>query len=161
MSEKIVLIGAGSANFGLEAVSDIYRSKTLEGSHVILHDTDEKSLKETQAVADKYKGEFGVNFTVTSSTDRKEALKGATVVVISIEVAPRFGLCVQYWKIPQQYGMKQIYAENGGPGGLFHSLRIIPPILEICEDINNLCPEAYVYNLSNPRQRICHAVSVK
>ena len=155
------LIGAGSANFGLEAVSDIYRSKILEGSHIVLHDTDEKSLKETQSVADKYKGQFGVNFNVTSSTNRKEALKGATVVVISIEVAPRFGLWDQDWKIPQQYGIKQIYAENGGPGGLFHSLRIIPPILEICEDINNICPEAYVYNFSNPMQRICHAVSVK
>ena len=161
MTQKIVLIGAGSANFGLEAVSDIYRSKILEGSNIVLHDTDEKSLKETQAVADKYKGEFGVNFNVTSSTNRKEALKGATVIVISIEVAPRFGLWDQDWKIPQQYGMKQIYAENGGPGGLFHSLRIIPPILDICEDINNICPEAYVYNFSNPMQRICHAVSIK
>ena len=161
MTQKIVLIGAGSANFGLEAVSDIYRSKILEGSEIVLHDTDAKSLKETQSVADKYKGEFGVNYTVRSSTDRKEALKGADVVVISIEVAPRFGLWDQDWKIPQQYGIKQIYAENGGPGGLFHSLRIIPPILEICEDINNICPGAYVYNFSNPMQRICHAVSVQ
>ena len=161
MTQKIVLIGAGSANFGLEAVSDIYRSKILVGSEIVLHDTDAKSLKETQSVADKYKGEFGVNYTVRSSTDRKEALKGADVVVISIEVAPRFGLWDQDWKIPQQYGIKQIYAENGGPGGLFHSLRIIPPILEICEDINNICPGAYVYNFSNPMQRICHAVSVK
>ena len=132
MSEKIVLIGAGSANFGLEAVSDIYRSKILEGSHIVLHDTDEISLKETQSVADKYKGKFGLNFNVSSSINRKEALKGATIVVISIEVAPRFGLWDQDWKIPQQYGIKQIYAENGGPGGLFHSLRIIPPILDIC-----------------------------
>jgi alpha-galactosidase len=161
MRQKIVLIGAGSANFGLEAVSDIYRSKVLEGSEIILHDTDETSLKETQAVADKYKDQFGVNFSVSSSTNRKEALKGADVVVISIEVGPRFGLWDQDWKIPQQYGIKQIYAENGGPGGLFHSLRIIPPILEICEDINNICPEAYVYNFSNPMQRICHAVSIK
>ena len=114
MSEKIVLIGAGSANFGLEAVSDIYRSKILEGSHIVLHDTDEISLKETQNVADKYKGKFGLNFNVSSSVNRKEALKNATVVVISIEVAPRFGLWDQDWKIPQQYGIKQIYAENGG-----------------------------------------------
>jgi len=161
MTQKIVLIGAGSANFGLEAVSDIYRSKVLEGSEIILHDTNEVSLKETQVVADKYKDQFGVNFKVSSITNRKEALKGADVVVISIEVGPRFGLWDQDWKIPQQFGIKQIYAENGGPGGLFHSLRIIPPILEICGDINNICPEAYVYNFSNPMQRICHAVSVK
>ena len=55
MSQKIVLIGAGSANFGLEAVSDIYKSKTLEGSEIVLHDTNQEALKETQEVADKYK----------------------------------------------------------------------------------------------------------
>ena len=55
MSQKIVLIGAGSANFGLEAISDIYKSKTLEGSEIVLHDTDQKALKETQEVANKYK----------------------------------------------------------------------------------------------------------
>ena len=161
MSQKIVLIGAGSANFGLEAISDIYKSKTLEGSEIVLHDTDQKALKETQEVADKYKEKWGVNFKVSSATSRKDALKGATVVVISIEVTPRFGLWDQDWKIPQQYGMKQIYAENGGPGGLFHSLRVIPPIIEICDDINKICPDAYVFNFSNPMQRICHAVSVK
>ena len=161
MSQKIVLIGAGSANFGLEAVSDIYKSKTLEGSEIVLHDTDQEALKETQEVADKYKEKWGVNFKVSSATSRKDALKGATVVVISIEVTPRFGLWDQDWKIPQQYGMKQIYAENGGPGGLFHSLRVIPPIIEICDDINKICPDAYVFNFSNPMQRICHAVSVK
>ena len=110
--QRIVLIGAGSANFGLEAVSDIYKSKTLEGSEIVLHDTNQEALKETQEVADKYKEKWGVNFKVSSITNRKEALKDATVVVISIEVTPRFGLWDQDWKIPQQYGMKQIYAEN-------------------------------------------------
>ncbi len=161
MNQKIVLIGAGSANFGLEAVSDIYKSKILEGSEIVLHDTDEPALKETQEVADKYKEKWGVTFKVSSEINRKDALKGASVVVIAIEVSPRFGLWDQDWKIPQQYGMKQIYAENGGPGGLFHSLRIIPPILEICDDINSICPEAYVFNFSNPMQRICHAVGTK
>ena len=75
MSEKIVLIGAGSANFGLEAVSDIYRSKTLK-EVIYSHDTDEKSLKETQEVADKYKGEFGVNFMLPHQQIEKKHLKG-------------------------------------------------------------------------------------
>ena len=82
MTEKIVLIGAGSANFGLDAVSDIYRSKTLEGSHIVLHDTDKDSLKETQEVADKFKDKFGVSFEVTSSLDRKEALKMSIEYII-------------------------------------------------------------------------------
>ena len=161
MSEKIVLIGAGSANFGLEAVSDIFKSKALEGSEIVLHDTDIPALNETFEVAEKYKSEWGVKFTLSASGDRKEALKGATFVVISIEVSPRFGLWDEDWKFPQQYGIKQIYAENGGPGGLFHSLRIIHPILGICEDIHEICPNAFVFNFSNPMQRICHAVNFK
>ncbi len=161
MGEKIVLIGAGSANFGLEAVSDIFKSLPLEGSEIMLHDTDQEALKETLAVGEKYKTEWGVNFLLNATSNRRDALKDATFVVISIEVSPRFGLWDEDWKYPQQFGFKQIYAENGGPGGLFHSLRIIPPILEICEDINQICPGAYVFNFSNPMQRICHAVTVK
>ena len=161
MGEKIVLIGAGSANFGLEAVSDIFKSLPLEGSEIMLHDTDQEALKETLAVSEKYKTEWGVNFLLNATSNRRDALKDATFVVISIEVSPRFGLWDEDWKYPQQFGFKQIYAENGGPGGLFHSLRIIPPILEICEDINQICPGAYVFNFSNPMQRICHAVTVK
>ena len=161
MGEKIVLIGAGSANFGLEAVSDIFKSLPLEGSEIMLHDTDQEALKETLAVGKKYKTEWSVNFSLNATSNRRDALKDATFVVISIEVSPRFGLWDEDWKYPQQFGFKQIYAENGGPGGLFHSLRIIPPILEICEDINQICPGAYVFNFSNPMQRICHAVTVK
>ena len=62
--------------------------------------------------------------------------------IISIEVGKRFELWDQDWKIPLQYGIRQVYGENGGPGGLFHSLRQIPPIIEICEDINLICPDA-------------------
>jgi alpha-galactosidase len=51
--------------------------------------------------------------------------------------------------------------ENGGPGGLFHSLRVIPPILEICEDITKICPDAFVINYSNPMSRICLAIKRK
>jgi alpha-galactosidase len=51
-----------------------------------------------------------------------------------------------------------VYGENGGPGGLFHSLRIIPPILEICADVMKICPQATVFNFSNPMSRICTTV---
>ncbi|MBY8986883.1 MAG: hypothetical protein KGD61_00390, partial [Candidatus Lokiarchaeota archaeon] len=63
--------------------------------------------------------------------------------------------------IPRKYGNKQIMGENGGPGGLFHSLRVIPPILEICEDITKICPDAFVINYSNPMSRICLAIKRK
>ena len=158
---KIVLIGAGSTNFGLGTIGDIFKSKILDKSTIVLHDINAESLKNTELIAKRYKEKLKLNFTIEATTSRKDALKKADFCIISIEVQPRFDLWDQDWKIPLQYGVKQIYGENGGPGGLFHSLRIIPPILDICDDINKICPDAFVFNYSNPMQRICHAVTTK
>lgn len=158
---KIVLIGAGSTNFGLGTVSDIFKSKQLNGSTIVLHDINPTTLAKTKEIADKYKGKLNADFNITATTNREEALKDANFCIISIEIGKRFELWDQDWKLPLQYGIKQIYGENGGPGGLFHSLRIAPVIVEICDDIMKICPEAFVFNYSNPMQRICHAVSTK
>ena len=158
---KIVLIGAGSTNFGLGTISDIFKSKFLEGSTIVLHDINSKTLINTAEIANKYKEKLGVNFSIVATTNRKEALKDANFCIISIEIGKRFDLWDQDWKLPLQYGIKQIYGENGGPGGLFHSLRIAPVIIEICDDIIQICPDAFVFNYSNPMQRICHAVTTK
>ncbi|PPR49455.1 MAG: Alpha-glucosidase [Alphaproteobacteria bacterium MarineAlpha5_Bin5] len=158
---KIVLIGAGSANFGLGTIGDIFKSKVLEGSTIILHDINAKALEKTKNIANKFKDKLKVSYNIEATTDRKQALKGAAYCIISIEIGNRFDLWDQDWKIPLQYGFKQIYGENGGPGGLFHSLRIAPVILSICEDIIKICPNAFVFNYSNPMQRICHAVTTK
>jgi len=97
-------------------------------------------------------------YTLSATTSRAEALQEADFCIISIEVGDRFALWEQDWKIPLQHGLRQVFGENGGPGGLFHALRIIPPILEICGDINRICPNAYVINFSNPMSRICLAI---
>ena len=133
--QRIVLIGAGSTIFGLGVVGDIFKSKSLDGSTIVLHDINPKALDNTYKIAKKYKEKLGKNISIQATTSRKEALKGASFCLISIEVGNRFDLWDQDWKMPLQYGVKQVYGENGGPGGLFHSLRIIPPILEICRDI--------------------------
>ena len=158
---KIVLIGAGSTNFGLGTVSDIFKSKQLNGSTIVLHDINPTTLANTKEIADSYKDKLKADFTITATTSREEALKDANFCIISIEIGKRFELWDQDWKLPLQYGIKQIYGENGGPGGLFHSLRIAPVIVEICDDIMKICPEAFVFNYSNPMQRICHTVTTK
>jgi len=158
---KIVLIGAGSANFGLGTIADIFKSKILEGSTVTLHDINAKALENTKNIALKYKEKLKANCNIEVTINREKALKDATFCIISIEVGNRFDLWDQDWKIPLQYGINQIYGENGGPGGLFHSLRIIPAILDICDAIVKICPKAFVFNYSNPMQRICHTVTSK
>jgi len=161
MQKRIVLIGAGSINFGLGTIGDIFKSKVLAGSTIVLHDIDAEALKNSETIAKNYNVQLNLNFNIHATTSRKEALKNADFCIISIEVAPRFDLWDQDWKVPLQYGFRQVFGENGGPGGLFHSLRVTPPILEICDDINVICPNAFVFNYTNPMQRVCQTVTTK
>jgi alpha-galactosidase len=159
MNPKIVLIGAGSAMFGLGSVGNIFKSRVLQGSTVVLHDINPDALQKVERVARRYLEEHNLPYTLLATTSRQEALQGANFCIIAIEVGNRYELWEQDWKIPLQYGIRQVYGENGGPGGLFHALRIIPPILEVCSDIDKICPDAYVFNLSNPMTRICLAIT--
>jgi alpha-galactosidase len=161
MATKIVLVGAGSAQFGLGTVTDIFGSEALRGSHVVLHDINPQALAKVESITQRYVQDNLLPYTVSATTSRKEALQGADFCIISIEVGNRFALWEQDWQIPLQYGIRQVYGENGGPGGLFHALRIIPPILDICGDVMAICPDAHVFNFSNPMSRICLTVKRK
>ena len=161
MSNRIVIIGAGSTNFGLGIVGDFFKSKILSGSTLVLHDINSETLKNTHEIALSFKEKLGVDFNIESTTSRSKALQQADFCLISIEVGNRFELWEQDWKVPLQYGIKQVYGENGGPGGTFHAMRQVPVIIEICEDIEKICPEAFVFSYSNPMQRICHALNTR
>ena len=159
--KTIVIIGAGSLQFGLGTVGSILESQVLEGSTIILHDINVENLRlatescQAAILAQKAK------FILKSTPNRKNALQGADFIISAIEVTPRFDLWDQDLHIPREFGNKQMMGENGGPGGLFHALRIIPPILEICGDIMKICPEALFINFSNPMSRICLAIHRK
>jgi alpha-galactosidase len=159
MHTRIVLIGAGSAQFGYGTIGDILQSKLLEGSHIVLHDINPVTMGVVEQTGRAFIEDHDLPFTISATTNRAEALKDADYVIISIEIGDRFELWEQDWRIPQQYGVQQVYGENGGPGGLFHALRITPPILEICADVMKICPQAVVFNFSNPMSRICTTVT--
>lgn len=155
---KIVLIGAGSAQFGCGTMGDIFQSSILKGSEICLMDINSESLDKVYRAGEKYISEKGLDYSLSATTDRSEAVRGADFIIISIEVGNRFELWDQDWNTPLQYGVKQIYGENGGPGGIFHALRIIPPILEICGDIMRLSPLAHIFCYSNPMTAITTTV---
>ncbi len=155
---KIVLVGAGSAQFGLGTMGEIFQSSVLKGTELVLLDINAMALDTIYRKGCEFIEEHNLEFTLSASTNRAEALKGATFIIISIEVGDRFTLWDQDWKTPLQFGVNQVYGENGGPGGIFHALRIIPPILEICGDVKLHCPDAIVFNYSNPMTAITTTV---
>jgi len=159
MVKRIVLIGAGSAQFGYGTIGDILQSQVLEGSTIVLHDINAATLEVVRRTAVDFIEKNSLHFTIEATTNRAEAFAGADYLIISIEVGDRFKLWEEDWRIPQQFGIHQVYGENGGPGGLFHSLRIIPPILDICADAQKICPQATIFNYSNPMSRICTTVT--
>ena len=155
---KIVVIGAGSASFGLNTLGSLMRSERLRGSQIALVDRNPDALANMRRLADRLNTDWGAGMVLTSHLHHKEALEGAGFVVSAIEVPPREKLWRMDYDITLRHGVRQPYAENGGPGGFFHAARNIGPVLEIVHDMEQICPEAWFINFSNPMVRVCDAI---
>jgi len=98
-----------------------------------------------------------VEATVVSTTNRREALKGADYVVVMLQ-AGGVEEFRQDYEIPFKYGVDQCIADTLGPGGVFRALRHIPALLEIARDMQELCPKAILFNYANPMAMCCWAL---
>ncbi len=156
---RIVIIGAGSAIFGLGTLATLVRSPRLRGGTLALVDLNAEGLALIDELARRLNREWDAGLTIESSTEREQVLPGADFVILAIEVGPREGLWQRDWEIPLQFGVRQPYGENGGPGGLAHTLRQVPEMLAIARDMERLCPDAWLINFTNPLPRLCLAVS--
>lgn len=155
---KITVIGAGSASFGENTLSALLRSKKLRGSSLALVDRNPRSLDIVRRLADRLNREWDAGFTITGHIHHAEALPGSDFVVSAIEVGPREDLWKSDFEIPLKYGVRQPYAENGGPGGFAHAARNVRPVLEIARAMEAACPHAWFINFTNPMVRICDLV---
>lgn len=158
MDKRIVLVGAGSTSFGPAMFTDLMHSKVLGGSTIVLHDIDGEHLEIINDLVLKENELKNNKFTIEHTTNRAEAFKGADFIISSIEVGERFKLWMQDYEIPCKHGSTQILGECGGPGGSFHAMRIVPPILDIVKDAEKICPQAFFINFSNPMSRVCLSI---
>ncbi len=156
---KIVVIGAGSASFGENTLSALVRSKKLRGSTLALVDHSHETLDTVKRLAERLNREWDSGMTITAHSHHQEALTGASFVVSAIEVGAREGLWRKDFEIPLKYGVRQPYAENGGPGGFAHAARNIGPVMGIAHDMEQACPDAWFINFTNPMIRICDAIN--
>jgi alpha-galactosidase len=163
---RIVLFGAGSVSFGLSTLGDILTKgeESLAGSTIVIHDINEQALNRMYGAVKKTLDEVSQDFEtppfkLEKTLDPVEALKDANYNIVSIENGPRIEQWMQDYYIPRKYGSKQIFGENGGPGGAFHSWRQIPPMLKIARIMEDVCPDAWLMNFSNPMSRITWALT--
>lgn len=160
MKLKVVLIGAGSANFGRASIVDLMACEELRELEleVALVDIDDEALARMQTLAGMLKEHLGSSAQITATTDRREALPNADFVIVAVAVK-RFELWEQDFRVPIAFGFKHVDGENGGPGAAFHSLRSFHQVVPIARDMEELCPEALMLNFTNPESRVCLAVS--
>jgi len=156
---KITVIGAGSASFGENTLSAIMRSQRLKGSTLALVDRNAETLDIVHRLANRFNVEWDAGFVISAHTNHQDALPDSQFVVNAIEVGARENLWQQDFEIPIKYGVRQPYAENGGPGGFAHAARNIGPIMQIAHDMEQACPNAWFINFTNPMIRICDAVN--
>ena len=116
-SVRVVLIGAGSAQFGFDMLGDIFQSAPLVDADIVLHDIDADALARVKAAGDAFVAEHDLAVTLSATTERGKALAGADFCVIAIEVGDRFALWEQDRTIPSNTGSGRSLARTVGPEG--------------------------------------------
>jgi alpha-galactosidase len=157
---KITIIGAGSREFGPATVRDLLLSEPIceRQPTITLMDVAEEELQVTASYAREVTKLHGKAVTIEVTTELGRALDGAQVVVMAI-AKRRYYYWAQDFHLPRQLGFRQIYGENGGPGGLFHALRNMGPTLEVARAMERHCPDAWLLNFTNPLTKLCEALT--
>lgn len=152
---KIVCIGAGSFSFGMSTLVTLLKSETLRGAEIVLVDKNQQALDQIGDLAEWLNHTWGCGKRITAHSHHTRALPDANFIISAIEVPPREKLWQKDYEITLKYGVRQPYAENGGPGGFAHTARNVLPVLDIAYDMEAHCPDAWFINFTNPMQRIC------
>lgn len=155
---KITFIGAGSTVFAKNLLGDILSFPELAGATISLFDIDPVRLRDSEMVARREAETLGVKPVLQVTTDRRAALDGADYAICMIQVAGYKPGTVIDFEIPKKYGLRQTIADTLGIGGIMRGLRTIPVLLDICRDMEELCPDAYFLNYVNPMAMNCWAI---
>ncbi|MBQ2972881.1 MAG: alpha-glucosidase/alpha-galactosidase [Clostridia bacterium] len=151
---KITFMGAGSTVFARNVLGDCMCTPALRDSTIALYDIDEerledsyiilsamnKNINEGRAKIEKYCG----------VENRKDALRGATFVVNAIQVGLYDPCTIIDFEVPKKYGLRQTIADTLGIGGIMRGLRTIPVLQDFANDMEEVCPDAWFLNYTNP-----------
>ncbi|MEO1771129.1 MULTISPECIES: alpha-glucosidase/alpha-galactosidase [Enterococcus] len=148
---KITFIGAGSTIFAKNVLGDAMLTPSLSDAHIALYDINEKRLNESELMLKNINKNANDNRAdIVSYQDRREALKDADFVINAIQVGGYKPSTVIDFEIPQKYGLQQTIGDTMGIGGIFRTLRTLPVMLEFAKEMEELCPDAWLLNYTNP-----------
>src|SRR6266516_2290976 len=155
---KIAFIGAGSVVFTLNLLGDIFLFPELAGAEIALMDIDPERLHIAEIMARKVAEKLGAHSKISAYQDRKAALEGADYAINMIQVGGYPSTLIDF-EIPKRYGLQQTIADTLGIGGIFRALRTIPVMLDMCRDMEEVCPDVTFLNYVNPMAMNTWAIS--
>ena len=159
---KITFMGAGSTVFVRHIIGDCMLTESLRDSHIALYDISAERLKESEFILGAMNKQLnGGKLKITTHLgprSRKAALKGADFVVNAIQVGGYEPSTVIDFEIPKKYGLRQTIADTLGIGGIFRALRTIPVMLDFARDIEEVAPDAWFLNYTNPMAMLTGAM---
>jgi alpha-galactosidase len=156
---KITFIGAGSTVFARNLLGDILGYDELGESEITLFDIDAERLETSELVARRVADALGSPAKINATTDRRAALDGADYAINMIQVGGYEPCTVIDFEVPKRFGLRQTIADTLGIGGIMRGLRTIPVALSICADMEELCPDVWFLNYTNPMAINCRAIS--
>jgi alpha-galactosidase len=147
---KITFLGAGSSIFAKNVLGDCMRVEALQDFEIALFDIDHERLKDSEQMLNNIKMNLESTVNIVSYTDRKDALRDAKYVINAIQVGGYDPSTIIDFEIPKKYGLRQTIADTVGIGGIFRGLRTIPVMMDFAQDMQEVCPDAWFLNYTNP-----------
>lgn len=158
---KITFMGAGSTVFAKNVLGDCMMTPVLEESEIALYDIDAVRLEESAMMLEAINRNNGSKASIRKylgTQARKDALRGAKYVVNAIQVGGYDPCTITDFEIPKKYGLRQTIADTLGVGGVFRALRTIPVMLDFARDMEEVCPDAWLLNYTNPMAMLTGAM---
>ena len=147
-----------------ELLGDLLSTESLRGAHYVLEDIDPVPLEKMKALGPKVSEALGAGATFDATTDQRRALDGADFVIVTISTGGFDSMAVDL-DVPARYGIRQSVGDTVGPGGVNRSLRNIPVLVGVGEDMGKICPDAWMLNITNPMtcltRAVCRQTAVK
>ena len=160
MAPKIAIIGAGSTVFARNLIGDLLRFPALaDGIRLALMDVDAERLETSEVMARRLAEAHGAQAGVEATLDRRAALDGADYVITCFQVGGLHPGTMVDFIVPKRYGVRQTIADTLGIGGIMRGLRTIPVLLDVCRDMEEVCPGALLLQYVNPMAMLCWAVA--
>lgn len=151
---KITFLGAGSTIFAKNVLGDSMLSDAMHDCEIALYDIDEERLEESYLLMTAINKNCNENRATINKflgvENRKDALRDATFVVNAVQIGGYDPCTIIDFEIPKKYGLRQTIADTLGIGGIFRALRTIPVLQEFARDIEEVCPDAWFLNYTNP-----------